>query len=109
MSDHQGNVPEWHRAWVSALDALEQDVDDAERLLAANATPEPQVTWQPPLVHGPMPQDLLPRARLLLDRQLRACQDITGRMTHTRRQASLTGRLTSGAVPKAPVFLDLRA
>jgi len=95
--------------WEAALDRLEMDVALAEQLLASAAdlaTPQP---WQPPSLRGPMPDDLVPRARLLHERQLAAARQIALAAAATRRQAALAARVTDTVTPDVPVYLDITA
>jgi uncharacterized membrane protein YccC len=91
--------------WEAALDRLEMDVEVAEQLLVS-ATPVPQ-PWQPPNLRGPMPEDLMPRARLLHERQLRAARDIALAAAATRRHAALAAKVTDTYAADVPVYLDV--
>ncbi|RJK92821.1 hypothetical protein [Vallicoccus soli] len=100
-------------AWVEALDDLEVDVERAEALLRAHAVaeaPEPAPdapAWAvPPGVQGPLPQDLAARAAAILERQLRASEELVRAMSGNRRQAALAARLDPGDRRERPVFLD---
>jgi hypothetical protein len=101
-------VATFHDAWVAALDALELDVTTAESLLRERSVAAPS-PWTPPTLHGPLPQDLLPRARLLLDRQLTVSRQITGAMLSAGRHQKLAGQLLQPAGPPSPVYLDIQA
>jgi hypothetical protein len=102
------DVVSFRAEWEAALDRLEMDVELAERLLVSN-TPVPPEPWEPPTLRGPMPEDLLPRARLLHERQLAAARDITLAASANRRQVALTARLTAVVPPDVPVYLDITA
>jgi len=104
------HTEEFHAAWVEALDRLEVDVTAAEAMLAA-ATEEPVALapWVPPPVRGPLPSDLEPRARLVLERQLAVAQRLTQRVTRTGRHRQLTERIRGTAHADIPVYVDLRA
>lgn len=102
------NVVSFRQEWEAALDRLELDVELAEQMLtsSAPALPEP---WEPPNLRGPMPDDLLPRARLLHERQLAAARDIALAATANRRHVALTSKLSSTVPPDVPVYLDVTA
>ena len=94
--------------WEAALDRLEMDVELAEQLLVA-ATPVPPRAWEPPNLRGPMPDDLVPRARLLHERQLATAREIALAAAATRRQAALAAKVTDTITPDVPVYLDVTA
>jgi len=98
---------QWRAAWVEALAALESDVETAERFLTRDDLPAP-APWTPPQLHGPLPEDLLPRAQQLLDRQLSTAKLIAAKLTHTGRQTALAGKLSTALAP-SPVYVDLQA
>ncbi|TQK69579.1 MULTISPECIES: hypothetical protein [unclassified Nocardioides] len=100
-------------SWTEALDRLEAHADHAEQMLrgvpagATGTTPEP---WLPPTDLGPLPSDLVPRARMLLARQQRLMAAIPGVLADNRRQqqvADRVGRATT--TPPTPVYLDVTA
>ncbi len=102
------DVVSFRAEWEAALDRLELDVGLAEQLLVS-ATPVLPQPWEPPTVRGPMPDDLVPRARLLHERQLAAAQKITLAASATRRQAALAAKVTDTITPDVPVYLDVTA
>ncbi|HEX2174464.1 MAG TPA: hypothetical protein VHG70_01020 [Nocardioidaceae bacterium] len=102
------DVVPFRAEWETALDQLEMDVELAEQLLVS-ATPAPPQPWQPPNLRGPMPDDLLPRARLLHERQLAAARDIALAAAATRRQVALTNKVTDTYAADVPVYLDITA
>ncbi|HET7327461.1 MAG TPA: hypothetical protein VFJ14_09260 [Nocardioidaceae bacterium] len=118
--------PTWRDAWVSALDELELSVERAEQLLAAtepvhaksvhaelvhaapvHAAPVHAAPWSPPPVRGAMPEDLVPRARLLHERQLAVAHDIAVAAAATGRQLRVAVRMRETAPPDVPVYLDI--
>ncbi len=107
--------PDFRAEWLAALERLECDVEVAESLLAVESfTPDTAVelvlpTWQPPAMRGPLPSDLEPRARLVLERQLAVAYLLTERLTRTSKHRALTDRLRNDAHVDIPVYLDLRA
>ena len=99
---------DWHTAWVGALDRLELDVERAEQMLRAN-DPEPMPAWEPPVMQMSLPDDLLPRAQLILERQLAVAEDIARAVTTTQRHQALTARISANIPPEVPVYLDVTA
>ncbi len=105
------NLPDdlsFRAEWEAALDRLQMDVELAEQLLVS-ATPLPPQPWQPPNLRGPMPDDLMPRARLLHERQLAAARDIALAASATRRQVALANKVTDTYAADVPVYLDVTA
>ncbi len=104
-------APEFRTAWVAALDRLELDVAHAETLLrSASAEELPALEpWAPPPVRGPLPSDLEPRARMVLERQLAVAHAVTQRVTLTGRHRRFTQAIRDTASPDLPVYLDLNA
>lgn len=105
--------PDRPSSWTEALDRLEAHADHAEQMLqgvpagATGATVEP---WLPPVDLGPLPNELVPRARTLLARQQQLMAAIPGVMADNRRQqlvADRVGRATTA--PPTPVYLDVTA
>jgi hypothetical protein len=99
----------WREAWSAALDELEMDVTATEAMLAdvrrLNETPEAD-PWKPPQDLGALPLELVPRADEILTRQLRAAEEIARRLTSTRQQQVVTGRIETGERMKRPLYLD---
>lgn len=98
---------DFRAAWEAELERLELDVARAESLLAAHA-PEPLPAWEPPRI-GPLPEDLVPRARLVLERQLAVAHLLTQRISSTGQQRRLTERIRENAEPDVPVYVDVSA
>ena len=105
------HAPDFHAQWVAELDRLEVDVATAESLLAVEGGPAETVaaSWSPPVMRGPLPADLEPRARLVLERQVAVAHRITERLTATGRHRRLTQRIRDTASPDIPVYVDLDA
>jgi hypothetical protein len=107
-------APDFHALWVDALDALELDVHEAEQLLAARRTPAGSVDlvrvtadWKAPLLPGPLPENLVARAKAILARQLQVSEDLVHAMRSNRRELRLAQRMgTSGGEAPRPAFLD---
>ena len=102
---------DFHAAWVAELDRLEVDVELAEAMVAGDraAELEPPEPWSPPVMRGPLPSDLEPRARLVLERQLAVAYRMTERLTETGRHRRLTQAIRDTAQPDVPIYLDLNA
>jgi hypothetical protein len=95
-------------AWTAELDRLELDVALAERLLKSaelKLLPE----WIEPVMRGPLPSDLVPRARLILERQLAVAHKLTARVASTQKHQALNERLRDNMAPDVPVYVDLTA
>ncbi len=99
----------WRTAWSEALAELESDVEQAEAVLAAvregrGEEKLPTGGWTPPAVRGPIPDDLVERAQVLLERQQETVRRIALAMTASRRHLAVIDRL-SGPAPR-PMFVD---
>jgi hypothetical protein len=102
-------APQWRRAWVEALDALESDVVAAEELLAEeHRMRDLPLTdpWRPPPGLGPLPLDLRPRADEVLRRQLAVAQQLAATVAGTARQAAVLNRLDDGRDAPRPSYVD---
>lgn len=105
---------DWHEAWSIALEALELDVVEAERLLAlgrpaadANELMTGVAAWSPPRLAGPLPVELRARAEAILARQLRVADDLVRAMGSNRREVQVARKMNSGSVDRTrPVFVD---
>ena len=106
-------MSDFHAEWVAELERLEVDVELAEALLASDAAPdvsaEAPAPWAPPVMRGPLPADLEPRARLVLERQLAVAHRVAERLTATGRHRRLTQRIRDTATPDIPIYIDLSA
>ncbi|WP_436698132.1 hypothetical protein [Nocardioides sp. BYT-33-1] len=106
------SAPDRPASWVEALDRLEAHADHAERMLQGStaATGGAPAPWLPPAELGPLPNDLVPRARQLLARQQRLMAAIPTVLAGTRRQQQVTDRVgRATTLPPAPVYLDVTA
>jgi hypothetical protein len=102
-------LPDFHAAWVAALDELELEVDRAEAMLRGHDPLQPplqQPQWLPPQLPCPLPEQLLERARDILDRQLAVSAEIAHTMMGNRRHAAYVRQLGSGARREIPVYVD---
>jgi hypothetical protein len=100
----------WRQAWVSALDALEADVESVERMIQEEHRQQElpaATTWAPPSELGPLPVDLKARADAILARQLAAARASALAMTTNRRQQAFADRVEVGKAGKSvPSYLD---
>ncbi|MCX6400749.1 MAG: hypothetical protein NTX33_12580 [Propionibacteriales bacterium] len=95
--------------WREALDRLEEHADRAERMLQGHRTAE-DAPWQPPTDLGPIPDEFLPRARVLLERQQRLMAAIPGILSDTRQQQRVADRVSDATTTRSvPVYLDVTA
>lgn len=96
--------------WEAELERLEREVLRTERLLAG-AEPLPAEAWTPPTLAGPVPDDLVSRARDLLERQDRAGTALREALASAQRQLTYGFRVTDATGPgrSRPVYVDLEA
>lgn len=96
--------------WEDELDRLELEVLRVERMLGG-AGPLPADSWTPPAVRGPMPDDLVPRARDLLERQDRASTALREALASAHKQIAFGARVSDAttAAGSLPVYVDLQA
>ena len=101
---------EWRSAWVEALDALEADVDAVEQMIKDEHRRKDlpaAIAWEPPTGMASIPQELRPRADVILARQLQAAQALSLAMTTNRRQTAFAARIEVGTPGKAiPSYVD---
>lgn len=98
--------------WVSALDALELDTTEVERLLLVleadpDVVPEVSATWTAPA--EPLPASLAPRAAALLTRHQEAVERVTAAMAAIRRQQRQSSQLAARlgqTSDSRPVYVD---
>jgi hypothetical protein len=100
----------WREAWVSALDALEADVEAVEKMIEDEHRSQDlpvASTWTPPQGLGTLPLELRPRADQILARQLAAAQAASAAITANRRQTAFAARVEVGTQGKAvPSYVD---
>ena len=80
-----------------------------ESLLTGDEEPETLPAWSPPPLRGPLPSDLEPRARLVLERQLAVAHRIGEKLTVNGRHQRYTRAVRNTAHPDVPIYLDLQA
>lgn len=98
--------------WAEALDALELDTAEVERLLLVieadpDVVPDLTATWTAPA--APLPAELAPRAAALLTRHQQAVERVTAAMAAIRRQQVRSNRLASRLDQRPenrPVYVD---
>lgn len=100
-----------HEAWEDVLTSLERDISEAEAMLEVGHVTAPTPAgpaWTPPVGLGALPEELVERARDLLEGHT----DVQKRLEHAiasgRRHSALVSasRARTGA---APAYLDLEA
>lgn len=104
---------DWEAAWTEALAELEVDVAHAESMLAANRTGLvaelnfPGRSWVAPVLAGPVPESLRARAQAVLDRQLRASEELARSIATARRDLLIAERMSAHAADRStPAFID---
>lgn len=101
--------PDRPATWREALDRLEAHAERAERMLQGLGAPDVE-PWTPPVELGPMPEEFLPRARLILERQQKLMAAIPAVLTDTRQQQRVADRVSGATTaPAGPVYLDVTA
>ncbi|GAB7189384.1 hypothetical protein NUM3379_00900 [Kineococcus sp. NUM-3379] len=103
----------WHVAWVAALDDLELDVAAAEDLLRAlhaqedlpeSAVSDPDLEWRTPPLVGPVPSDLVGRARTLAAAQIRVAEELARAVVEARSHLRTLKKFEDPEA--APRFVD---
>lgn len=95
--------------WREALDRLEAHADRAEQLISGH-DPRQEPPWMPPTDLGPIPDEFLPRARQLLERQQRLMAAIPAMLSDRQHQRRVADRVAGATtVPSRPVYLDVTA
>ncbi len=103
---------DWSAAWKDALDRLELDVQETERLLAGQTTSAAQealaqaARWVPPTDLGPLPESLRERAIRVHARQIETAHRLALALSATRRESALAQRLSADGPHRAPLYVD---
>jgi hypothetical protein len=98
--------------WSEVLDELEDDVLQAEQLLARNRAEEiaawgrRSTDWVAPSSLGPVPDDLRERAARLLQHQLTVAERLVERITQSQRQREVAARMSYGPSRPVAAFID---
>ncbi|KAA1417715.1 hypothetical protein F0U44_15590 [Nocardioides humilatus] len=96
-------------SWEDVLDRLESDVTCLEAMRAGAPRPEP-CDWEPPSNLGPMPADLVLRARDLQMRQHAVIGQLNATLIENRQQARVTQNFRSATgAPERPAYVDFTA
>jgi len=98
--------------WAAALDALELDTAEVERLLLVidadpDVVPDITATWTAPA--EPLPAELAHRAAALLTRHQQAVERVTAAMAAIRRQQRRSSQLATRLDQRPdsrPVYVD---
>ncbi|HEU5038073.1 MAG TPA: hypothetical protein VFT70_13785 [Nocardioides sp.] len=98
-----------HLRWETALDRLELDVILAERKLDDPTAPDLEA-WDEPDLVGPLPADLVDRARAILARQRVVRDRLTATAQGLRRHQDFATRVDRATARSGrPVYVDLEA
>jgi hypothetical protein len=100
---------DWTAAWTEALDQLELDVEETERLLVGNHPTVDEVQgrrWVAPTNLGPLPETLVERAQAINLRQLETARRLGLALGATRKESELAHRLSPFSATAAPVYVD---
>jgi hypothetical protein len=93
--------------WPAVLDDLEDQVLEAEQVLARERADEIAAwgrrsdDWVPPSSLGPLPEELRERAARLLQHQLAVAERLVERITQSQKQRDVAARMSYG--PSRPV------
>lgn len=99
----------WGAAWEGALAELELDVALAEQMLTlGHIAQDPPTPWSPPSGLGPLPTEMVDRARTLLDRQLDVARRLAEAADLSRRHSRAVQAMRATA-PSVPVYIDTPA
>jgi hypothetical protein len=100
---------DWTAAWTQALDALELDVAETERLLIGSGPSSAQTQaarWVAPTDLGPIPQSLQARAIAVHARQIETGRRLALALGATRRESDLAHRLSQFGPHHSPLYVD---
>lgn len=104
-----GEPVDWTAAWTEALNSLELDVAETERLLAGTGPSSAQTQaarWVAPTDLGPIPQSLQARAIAIHARQIETARRLALALGATRRESDLAHRLSQFGPHQAPLYVD---
>jgi hypothetical protein len=102
----------WRAAWESALDDLELTLEETEHLLRGGHldSASPATPWTPPSLPGPLPPEMVARARELLTRQHDMVARTAQAALSARTNASFVDRLTdTRSTGRVPIYVDVSA
>ncbi|KRB79946.1 hypothetical protein ASE01_00055 [Nocardioides sp. Root190] len=95
--------------WREALDRLEAHADRAEQMIRGQVPPD-EMPWLPPSDLGPIPDEFVPRARHLLERQRQLMSAIPAMLSDNHHQRRVADRVADATIgPAQPVYLDVTA
>lgn len=95
--------------WREALDRLEAHADRAERMIRGHVAPD-EMPWLPSSDLGPIPDEFVPRARHLLERQRQLMSAIPAMLSDNHHQRRVADRVADATVASSkPVYLDVTA
>ena len=109
MSVGPGGSDRHRLHWETALDHLELEALQAERLLEDHDRPAPE-PWVEPDLRGPVPADLVGRALEIRARQARVESQLATTLGAVARQHEFTSRVDRATRARGPaVYLDVSA
>ena len=100
---------DWTAAWAEALDRLELDVEETERLLIGSSPSSAQTQasrWVAPTDLGPLPESLQERAIRVHARQIETGRRLALALGATRRESDLAHRLSQAGLHHSPLYVD---
>lgn len=97
--------------WLKLLEELEADLAGIEGLLGheVGETASGVGAWRVPQSCPPIPEALIPRARLVLEKQLAAAHDVARRISATEAEMALMDKVRDTTLTHTPVYLDTQA
>ncbi|MGO4256966.1 hypothetical protein [Marmoricola sp. RAF53] len=96
--------------WENEIDRLELEVLRIERLIRGLVS-VPEEPWRAPVLPGPMPADLVPRAAELVERQEQARAALVVALAGAQKQVAYAERVVDLTRRRStePIYLDLEA
>jgi hypothetical protein len=99
-----------HASWSAVLDGLESSVIASEELLRSGQQYADLEPWTAPSDLGPLPAELVERARAIAERQQSVLAQMPAALERTHRQWELTRKITeSTATRQASIYIDATA
>jgi hypothetical protein len=99
------------RTWPGVLDELEDQMHEAEQVLARSRADEIAAwgrrfdDWIPPAL-GPLPEELRERAARLLQQQLAVAERMVERITQSQKQRDVAARMSYGTARPVAAYFD---
>ena len=92
--------------WLAILDVLEADVATAGQTQHDDGVTGAQ-RWDPPTDLGPIPPDLVVRARRIQDAQQRTVATLQAAVKDNRQHHALIGAVNASTARSGAVYLDV--